>query len=326
MHRVERENPNDRDTSPPIVVARSRAPNHCFQQGWVGYCSHLGRSRFRGRAAEVSAGRGMIHELFDLKGRVAMVSGAARGMGRSMALAFAEAGADLALIDRDEVGVKATAGHAVGLGRRAIALTCDMANVESVRDLFGVVDKEFGRVDVLGNVAGDGVIGRPQDLTVDQVERVFRNLVIGRFVACQEAGRRMLAVGKGSIINIGSLASVNALGRGHVAYSMAMGAVAQMTRELSTEWAGQGVRVNAILPAQVINPSLTQRMAEDPTLKSTYLRGIPAGRLGRPEDIQGLALFLASDASEWVTGALIPLDGGNLAVNAGGTVGPNFPR
>ena len=133
---------------------------------------------------------------------------------------------------------------------------------------------------------------------------MFRNLVIGRFVACQEAGRRMLAAGKGSIINIGSLASITALGRGHVAYSMAMGAVAQLTRELSTEWAGRGVRVNAILPAQVLNPGLAERMAADPNLEATYLRGIPAGRLGRPDDIRGLALFLASDASAWVTGAL----------------------
>ena len=103
---------------------------------------------------------------------------------------------------------------------------------------------------------------------------------------------------------------------------MAMGAVAQMTRELSTEWSGQGVRVNAILPAQVVNPGLEARMAADPNLRTTYLRGIPAGRLGEPDDIRGLAVFLASDASRWITGALIPMDGGNLALNGGGTVRP----
>jgi NAD(P)-dependent dehydrogenase (short-subunit alcohol dehydrogenase family) len=129
----------------------------------------------------------------------------------------------------------------------------------------------------------------------------------------------MLARGQGSIVNIGSLASVTALGRGHVAYSMAMGAVAQMTRELSTEWASGGVRVNAILPAQVINPGLEKRISADPALKDKFLSGIPAGRLGRPEDIQGLAVLLASDASNWITGALIPMDGGNLAMNAGGS-------
>jgi NAD(P)-dependent dehydrogenase (short-subunit alcohol dehydrogenase family) len=136
---------------------------------------------------------------------------------------------------------------------------------------------------------------------------------------CQEAGRRMMAQGSGSIVNIGSLASMTALGRGHIAYSMAMGAVVQMTRELSTEWAAHGVRVNAILPAQVVNPSLEKRMQADPTLKDQWLKGIPRGRLGQPRDIEGLAVLLASDASTWITGALIPMDGGNLAMNSGGT-------
>jgi NAD(P)-dependent dehydrogenase (short-subunit alcohol dehydrogenase family) len=103
---------------------------------------------------------------------------------------------------------------------------------------------------------------------------------------------------------------------------MAMGAVAQMTRELSTEWASGGVRVNAILPAQVLNPGLEKRIAETPGLRERYLSAIPVGRLGAPADIRGLSVFLASDSSSWITGALIPMDGGNLAVNAGGTVRP----
>jgi NAD(P)-dependent dehydrogenase (short-subunit alcohol dehydrogenase family) len=111
------------------------------------------------------------------------------------------------------------------------------------------------------------------------------------------------------------------LGRGHIAYSMAMGAVVQMTRELSTEWSGRGVRVNAILPAQVINPGLEARMAADPNLRDKFLSGIPIGRFGQPDDIKGLSVFLASDASSWITGALIPMDGGNLAMNAGGSIG-----
>jgi NAD(P)-dependent dehydrogenase (short-subunit alcohol dehydrogenase family) len=150
---------------------------------------------------------------------------------------------------------------------------------------------------------------------------VLQNLVIGRFAMCQEAGRRMLAQGRGSIMNIGSLASITGMGRGHAAYSMAMGAVVQMTRELSTEWSHRGVRVNAVLPAQVINPSLTARMQQDPTLEARFIKGIPAGRMGVPDDIKGLAVLLASDASSWITGALIPMDGGNLAMNAGGTPG-----
>jgi NAD(P)-dependent dehydrogenase (short-subunit alcohol dehydrogenase family) len=154
---------------------------------------------------------------------------------------------------------------------------------------------------------------------------VLENLVVGRFALCQQAGRRMLAAGSGSIVNTGSLASMTALGRGHIAYSMAMGAVVQMTRELSTEWAGGGVRVNAILPAQVRNPSLEKRIAADPAIEQKWLSGIPAGRLGRPDDIQGLIVFLASDSSSWITGALIPMDGGNMAMNAGGSRGFSSP-
>ncbi len=162
---------------------------------------------------------------------------------------------------------------------------------------------------------------KPEDIALEEMERVIHGLVIARFCCCQEAGRRMLAAGKGSIINICSIAGVTALGRGNFAYSLGMGAVAQMTRELSTEWSARGVRVNAILPAQVMNPGLRERIQDDPTLEGRFLRGIPIGRLGQPEDIKGLAVFLASDASSWITGTLIPMDGGNLAMNAGGTAG-----
>ena len=262
----------------------------------------------------------MPSRLFDLTKRVAVVSGAAQGMGRAMALALAEAGADLVVVDINAAGVQRTAEQIIALGRRAIPVTCDVSEPQQIRALFVRVDSEFGQIDFLGNVAGEGIRARPEEISLDDVEKTWRNLVYGRFCCCQEAGRRMLMAGRGSIVNIGSLASTSALGRGHIAYSMAMGAVVQMTRELSTEWSGRGVRVNAILPAQVVNPGLEARMAEDPTLRAKYLSGIPAGRLGQPEDIKGLAVFLASDASAWITGALIPMDGGNLALNAGGSI------
>lgn len=260
-------------------------------------------------------------KLFDLTGRVAVISGAAQGMGKATALAVAEAGADVMLVDRNLEGAEATAEQARLFGRKAICAGTDVSDPAAISHLFRQVDAEFGRVDFLGNIAGDGLLAKPEDLTIEELQRVLQNLVVGRFAMCQEAGRRMLAQGRGSIMNIGSLASTTALGRGHIAYSMAMGAVVQMTRELSTQWSHRGVRVNAVLPAQVINPGLTIRMQQDPSLEKRYLSGIPAGRLGQPKDIMGLAVLLASDASEWITGALIPMDGGNLAMNAGGTPG-----
>jgi NAD(P)-dependent dehydrogenase (short-subunit alcohol dehydrogenase family) len=261
----------------------------------------------------------MSPDSFDLSGRVAVVSGAASGMGRAMSLALAEAGADLMLVDLDADRMGETAQDIEQLGRRAVPVVCDISNLEQIDALFTRLDDEYGRIDFLGNVAGEAVRKRPEEISMDEVTWTLGQLVLGRFYCCQHAGRRMLAAGHGSIVNIGSLASITALGRGHIAYSMAMGAVAQMTRELSTEWSGRGVRVNAILPAQVVNPGLRERMAADPNLEAKFQSGIPRGRLGRPDDIKGLALFLASEASSWITGALIPMDGGNLAMNAGGS-------
>jgi NAD(P)-dependent dehydrogenase (short-subunit alcohol dehydrogenase family) len=262
-----------------------------------------------------------MSKLFDLTGRVAVVSGAAQGMGRAAALALADHGADLWLLDLNGEGASATARAIESLGRRATPVTCDVSKPEDIRRFIAQLDTVGGQIDFLANIAGEAILGEPEDIPLEHVQAVLQNLVVGRFLMCQEAGRRMLKAGRGSIVNIGSLASTTALGRGHIAYSMAMGAVVQMTRELSTEWASRGVRVNAILPAQVMNPSLAKRMQADPSMEQKWLSGIPRGRFGAPEDIQGLIVLLASDASSWITGALIPMDGGNLAMNAGGTIG-----
>jgi NAD(P)-dependent dehydrogenase (short-subunit alcohol dehydrogenase family) len=263
----------------------------------------------------------MSSDLFSLNDRVAVVSGAAQGLGRAAALALAQHGAHIVLVDRNLFGAESVAARIQSLGRETLVAGTDVSDPEAIAELFRQVDARFGRVDFLGNIAGDGHLSKPEDLTIADLHRVIQNLVVGRFVMCQEAGRRMLNQGHGSIMNIGSLASSTALGRGHIAYSMAMGAVIQMTRELSTEWSYRGVRVNCVTPAQVVNPSLEARMADDPTLEGRFLRGIPAGRLGHPDDIMGLAVFLASDSSAWITGAIIPMDGGNMAMNAGGTPG-----
>lgn len=268
----------------------------------------------------------MSHPLFDLSNRVALVSGAARGLGKAMATGFAEAGADLVLADLNADGL-ATAAREIGaLGRRVLPVTCDMSQPDQIRALFELIDAEYGRIDIVGNVAGNARRNTPLDLTPEQVEFTLQNLIVGRLVCCQEAGRRMMASGDGgSIINLVSIAGINALGRNHLAYSMGMAGAAQMTRELSTEWAAKGVRVNAIVCAQLMNADLKERIAADPALGETYLRGLPMGRLGDSNDIKGAAIFLASAASAWITGAMLPLDGGNLAKNAGGSH-PGMPN
>jgi NAD(P)-dependent dehydrogenase (short-subunit alcohol dehydrogenase family) len=258
-------------------------------------------------------------KMFDLTGRVAVVTGSAQGMGRAMALALAEAGADLVLLDRNAAGIEATAQTVASLGRKALPLAGDVTDTAHLDQVFSRIDREFGRIDVLGNVAGEAKAGPAEDMEFADIQKTFHNLVISRYYTCQLAGRRMLAAGRGSIMSIGSIAGVSSLGRAQSVYGMAMAAVIQMTRELSTEWAGRGVRVNCILPAQVLgNNGLGPRMHADPWLRDTFLRGIPAGRFGEPDDIRGVALLLASDAASWITGAIIPMDGGNTAMNAGG--------
>jgi NAD(P)-dependent dehydrogenase (short-subunit alcohol dehydrogenase family) len=135
----------------------------------------------------------------------------------------------------------------------------------------------------------------------------------------------MLKAGKGSIINICSIAGITSIGRGHAAYGTGMGAVAAMTRELSTAWCGRGVRVNAIVCGQILNEGLAKRFETEPGFEKAFLRGLPIGRIGKSEEIKGLALLLASDASSFISGALVPLDGGNLAKNAGGSH-PGMPE
>ena len=155
-------------------------------------------------------------------------------------------------------------------------------------------------------------------MSIADVQETFHNLVISRYYCTQLAGRRMLKQGRGSIMSIGSISGVSSLARHQAIYGMAMAAVIHMTKELSTEWSGRGVRVNAILPAQVLNAGLEARIKADPYLRETFLYGIPSGRFGHPDDIKGLSVWLASDASSFITGAIVPMDGGNLAKNGGG--------
>jgi NAD(P)-dependent dehydrogenase (short-subunit alcohol dehydrogenase family) len=263
-----------------------------------------------------------VLDSFDLKGRVAFVTGAASGMGQAMAKAFAEAGADLLLPNhRNTAGMQETADYAKKLGRRAVIVPGDMTKVADIRAAFAALDKEFGRVDICASLVGPGYRCTAEDIDLEHFQDVVYGLTTARFCCCQEAGRRMLKQGKGSIILMGSIASLTALGRGNFAYSVGMGAVAEMTRELSTEWSGRGVRVNAILPAQVTNAGFPAFWAANPEIRDRMLQGIPIGRFGESDDVKGIALLLASDAASWITGVLFPFDGGNTAMNAGGQAG-----
>ena len=157
----------------------------------------------------------MIQQLFDLSGRVALVTGAAQGMGRAMALALADAGADLLIADINTDGLSAATASIRELGRRAHPVTCDVTSIQQIRAMFAELDREFGQLDILGNVAGPGQLASPEDIDLQLMADIILGLTVARFCCCQEAGRRMLAAGKGSIINICSIGGVSALGRGN---------------------------------------------------------------------------------------------------------------
>src|SRR5437660_1616769 len=170
----------------------------------------------------------MTHPLFDLTGRTALVTGAAQGMGRATAIAFAEAGADVLITDINAAGLQATAETIGALGRRAVPVAGDITSIDFVKSIYAQLDPAFGKIDVVANIAGPGKLAMPEDISLELMEKIDFGLVVARFCSCQEAARRMLPVGKGSIINICSIGGVTALGRGNFPYSVGMGGVAQM--------------------------------------------------------------------------------------------------
>jgi NAD(P)-dependent dehydrogenase (short-subunit alcohol dehydrogenase family) len=265
-------------------------------------------------------------DLFRLDGRVALVTGAGGELASAAALGFARAGASLVVTDRDADRLAATAAAVEGLGAACLAVQSDSGDQASIDRVFEALDGRFGRVDVLLNAAGiNPMQGRPEDFPMEIWALVIDVNLTGYLRFAKAAGRRMIDGGRGgSIINISSISGTSALGRGNLAYGVSKAGVDQMTRELAVDWAWRGIRVNSIQPCQFLNDGLRALIA-DPArthLADRMIAGIPMGRMGRADEIVGPILFLASDASSMVTGVNLPVDGGNRALNAGGTL-PN---
>lgn len=248
---------------------------------------------------------------FDLSGKVAVISGASRGIGRAIALALAEAGADVALAARSIEALDAVAGEARALGRRALIIPTDVAQVDQVRGMVDRAVDQLGRIDILVNAAGVGHRKPSTELTEADFDRVYAANIKAVTFGCAAAGRHFVEQRSGKIINVASLTTTLGL-PGRALYGSTKGAVGQLTRALAVEWGPYGVCVNAIAPGW-IDTELARPVLRDPEFRAGIVNRTPLGRVGEPEDLGGAAVFLASSASDFVTGQILYVDGGFIS-------------
>ena len=249
----------------------------------------------------------VILDRFKLEGKVALVTGAAAGLGQAIAVALAEAGADVACHGNSR-SPQATCEAISQIGRKAFAVAGDLAKKETPNDLIEATIEKFGRIDILVNNAG--TIRRAPAVAYAEEDwaTVIEVNLSAVFRLSQAAGRVMLRQGGGKIINIASLLSFQG-GVTVPAYAASKGGVAQLTKALANEWAGKGINVNAIAPGYMRTDN-TRALQQDETRNRQILERIPAGRWGEPSDLAGAAVFLASSASDYVNGHVLVVDGG----------------
>ncbi|QRM57480.1 glucose 1-dehydrogenase [Sinorhizobium sp. BG8] len=250
--------------------------------------------------------------LFDLTGRRALVTGASRGIGRSIALALAKAGADVAVTSRQITSLEETKSAIEGAGRRCVTKAQDVRDVASCTGVVEEVAAELGGLDILVNNAGFESVKPSVDVDEALWDAIVSTNLKGAFFCSQAAGRIMAAGGSGgAIVNLCSLTSFVGIPTA-VPYGASKSGLLGVTRALATEWASHGIRVNAIAPGY-FRTAMTEVFYEDADWQVRMLSKIPQGRFGDEGDIGGVAVFLCSDAASYVTGHCIPVDGGYLA-------------
>jgi 2-dehydro-3-deoxy-D-gluconate 5-dehydrogenase len=256
----------------------------------------------------------MNRQLFDLTGKTGIVTGAARGLGRAAAIGLATYGADVAVIDLDEQNCLATVNEITALGRRAAAYGCDVADEAAVRKTVEQIHRDFGRIDILVNIAGITARIPTHEMPAETVRRLTEVNYYGTFWMCREVGKYMLAQGSGRIVNMSALGGgLVGTGRGNAAYSATKGAIAALTKELACEWGCHGIRVNAVAPCWFQTEMNATSIFANRAFMEQVMTKLPMKRIGKPEELVGPIVFLASDASSMITGLVLPVDGGAAA-------------
>jgi NAD(P)-dependent dehydrogenase (short-subunit alcohol dehydrogenase family) len=254
-----------------------------------------------------------VQQLFDLTDRVAIITGGSRGLGAEIAEGLGEAGASLMLCARREQWLGPALEALRGAGYRVEGQLCDVSNPEHVQGVVDAAMARFGQIDILVNNAGISWGERPETMAVEQWQKVLDTNLTGAFLFAQAAGREMLKAGRGSIINIASVAGMRSAVHGphYAGYVASKAGLMGLTRELAATWGPQGIRVNAIAPG-FFHSRLADAVIEK--LEPEIVRRNPIPRVGQPGELKGVAVFLASDASSYVTGQTIVVDGGGTIV------------